>query len=82
MSGVRTAHMHQQAAEEDVAALIEEPERLGFDLELVKTRPHAPRDPLPHAAPKLGTPARSLVRPDPMPGPGARSTHTRSSPTT
>jgi hypothetical protein len=36
-----------QAADADVAALIEAAERLGFDLELVKTRPHAPRDPLP-----------------------------------
>jgi hypothetical protein len=46
---VRVRHRAHDAhaADADVAALIEVAERLGFDLELVKTRPHAPRDPLP-----------------------------------
>jgi hypothetical protein len=35
------------AADAAVAQLVEEAERLGFDLELARTRPHAPSEPLP-----------------------------------
>jgi hypothetical protein len=35
------------AADAAVARLIEAAEQLGFDLELAKTRPHAPSEPLP-----------------------------------
>jgi hypothetical protein len=44
---VRHTANDSAAADAAVARLIEAAERLGFDLELAKTRPHAPSEPLP-----------------------------------
>ena len=44
---VRHAASDPLTADAAVARLVEAAERLGFDLELAKTRPHAPSEPLP-----------------------------------
>jgi hypothetical protein len=44
---VRHSASDPLTADAAVARLIEAAEQLGFDLELAKTRPHAPSEPLP-----------------------------------